>query len=87
LVTFTVKPVAVATGVENVGVNAANKAAPATVFDPETYPSLVATTLTVADAPGATRVTVNGNDVPTPTPGMTVPLPTLIVGVNVYAAL
>jgi len=73
--------------VENVGVNAAKRAEPATVFDPEAYPALVATTLTVADAPGATPVTVNSNDEPVPAVAITVPLPILIVGVNVYAAL
>ncbi len=85
--TFTVNPVAVDTGVENVGVNAAPcVAVPVTVADPDAYPALVVATLTVDDTPGANPVTVNGRTAPLTVPFVTVPvLPAAIVGVNVYA--
>jgi hypothetical protein len=89
LVTFTVNPSGVATGVENVGVNAAPRfAAPVTVAAPDGYPVLIVATLTVDDTPTVNPVTVNGRIAPLAEPAETAPaLPGLIVGVNVKSAL
>ena len=75
--TFTVKPSAVATGDENVGVNAALKAAElVTVADPFAYPARDVETVTVADAPADRPVTVNGNVDPETVPAETDPADT-----------
>ena len=77
-------PVAVATGAENVGVNAPDTAEPDTVAEPFAYPVLVVVTVTVADAPADRPVTVNGSVDPDAAPAVTVPADT--DGVNVYEA-
>jgi hypothetical protein len=88
-VTFTVNPVAVATGAENCGVNAAPRTVvPVTVADPETWPVLVVATLTVEDAGASIPVMVNGRMAPLAVPIVTVPvLPFAIEAANVYAGL
>ena len=59
MVTCTVKPVAVAVGVPNAGVNAAPTTDVAvTVFEPPVYPVLVVVIVAVELVPGATPVTV-----------------------------
>jgi hypothetical protein len=85
LVTFTVKPSAVATGVEKVGVNAAPRLAePVTVAAPDGYPVLVVATFTVDDTPPVTPVIVNGRIPPLAVPFATEPvLPAAIDGVKV----
>ncbi len=87
--TFTVNPVAVDTGAENVGVNAApSVAVPVTVAVPDAYPDLVVATLTVDDPPRVNPVTVNGNTAPLTVPFVTTPVPPAAIdGVNVYAEL
>jgi len=89
LVTFTVNPSAVATTVENVGVNAAPRAAePVTDADPDAKPVRVVATLTIDDTPPVNPVTVNGRKVPLAVPAVTIPvLPGAIDGVNAKAAL
>jgi hypothetical protein len=54
----TLKPFAVATGVPNVGVNAAASEVAVTVAVPRTYPVLVVVIVAVELVPGATLVTV-----------------------------
>jgi hypothetical protein len=88
LVTLTVNPVAVDTGVSNVGTAPARSDVPVTVRIPDAYPVLVVTTFTVDDTPAANPVTVNGREVPLGVPAVTVPvLPGTIDGVKLYAAL
>ena len=59
MVTCTVKPVAVAVGVPNAGVNAAPTTDVAvTVFEPPVYPVRVVVIVAVELVPGATLVTV-----------------------------
>ena len=59
MVICTVKPVAVAVGVPNVGVNAAPTTDVAvTVFEPPVYPVRVVVIVAVELVPGATPVTV-----------------------------
>ena len=59
MVICTVKPVAVAVGVPNVGVNAAPTTDVAvTVFEPPVYPVRVVVIVAVELVPGATLVTV-----------------------------
>jgi hypothetical protein len=59
LVTCTVKPVAVAVVLPNVGVNAAPTTdVAATVFEPPVYPVRVVVIVAVEFVPGATLVTV-----------------------------
>jgi hypothetical protein len=59
LVIVTVKPVAVETGVEKVGVSAALRAEPLMVALPPAYPVLEVVTVTVTFAPAARPVTVS----------------------------
>jgi len=58
LVTCTVKPVAVAVVVPNVGVNAAAREVAVTCAKPPTYPVLVVVILIHDSVPAATPVTV-----------------------------
>ncbi len=59
MVIWTVKPLAVAVGVPNVGVNAAPTSDVAvTVFEPPVYPVRVVVIVAVELVPGATLVTV-----------------------------
>ncbi len=86
--TFTVNPVAVATGIENVGTKPAGSVTPVTIADPEANPALVVATLTVDDPPRVNPVTVNGRTAPLTVPFVTTPVPPAAIdGVNVYAEL
>ena len=78
-------PSAVGTGVENVGVNAAPKAAePDTVADPAAKPVRVVAILTVETTPRVNPVTVNGRIAPLAVSVETAPgLPAAIDVVNV----
>ncbi len=58
MVIWTVKPLAVAVGVPNVGVNAANRGVAATVFEPPAYPARVVVIVAVELVLGAMPVTV-----------------------------
>jgi len=87
-VTLTVNPVAVDTGVSNVGISPVRSDVPVTVPIPDAYPVLVVTTFTVDDTPASNPVTVNGRIAPAAVPAVTAPvLPDGIDGVNVYEAL
>jgi hypothetical protein len=87
-VTLTVNPVAVDTGVSNVGTTPARSDIPVTVAAPDVWPVLVVATLTVDDTPAATPVIVNGREVPLGVPAVTVPvLSGAIDGVKLYAEL
>ena len=58
MVTCTVKPSAVAVGVPNAGVNAANREVSVTFAEPPTYPDLVVVIVAVELVLAATPVTV-----------------------------
>ena len=83
MVTCTVKPVAVAVGVPNAGVNAAPTTDVAvTVFEPPVYPVRVVVIVAVELVPGATLVTVTK-----PVPLTTTVPDAVAVPAHVYKAL
>ena len=83
MVTCTVKPVAVAVGVPNAGVNAAPTTDVAvTVFEPPVYPVRVVVIVAVELVPGATPVTVTK-----PVPLTTTVPDAVAVPAHVYKAL
>ena len=83
MVTCTVKPVAVAVGLPNAGVNAAPTTDVAvTVFEPPVYPVRVVVMVAVELVPGATLVTVTK-----PVPLTTTVPDAVAVPAHVYKAL
>ena len=66
MVTCTVKPVAVAVVLPNVGFNAAASEVAVTCAEPPTYPVLVVVIVAVELVPGATPVTVTKPVLPEP---------------------
>ena len=66
MVIGTVKPVAVAVGFPNFGVNAAASDVAVTVFEPPVYPVRVVVIVAVELVPGATPVTVTKPVLPVP---------------------
>ena len=66
MVTCTVKPVAVAVGLPNAGVNAANREVSVTFAEPTVYPFRVVVIVAVALVPGATPVMVAKPVLPEP---------------------
>ena len=83
MVTCTVKPVAVAVGLPNAGVNAAPTSDVAvTVFEPPVYPVRVVVIVAVELVPGATPVTVTR-----PVPLIATEPDAVAVPAHVYKAL
>ena len=79
------KPLAVAVGVPNAGVNAAASEYAATVFEPLSYPALVVVIVAVEIVPAAAPVTVTKPVLPEP---VTTTVPdTDSVPAHVYKAL
>ena len=67
------KPSAVGVGVPKVGVSAARSAVPGTLALPEAYPLRVVVTVTVAEPPGLSPVTVKSSVEPDGVPTETEP--------------